>query len=146
MLDTEFFELQKIGQRLDYKINIGNVWTPAGSLVQMQVHAGLQPEDTGIFLVLEVKDNRLLIAKHRTEALTTRYGGKAVTRHWVEEFMKSNVPLLIKAQIASCPTVASPTLVTLPNVSFHSGQFCRRCGGDGGPGGRCPSCGGNGFA
>ena len=54
MLDTEFLELQKIGQRLGYKVNIGNVWTPAGSLVQMQVHAGLRPEDTGIFLVLEV--------------------------------------------------------------------------------------------
>lgn len=33
----------------------------------------------------------------------------------------------------------------IPSASADRWKFCHQCGGDGGAGGRCPRCGGNGF-
>lgn len=36
-------------------------------------------------------------------------------------------------------------LSSSPPFTRNTFEFCHQCGGDGGAGGRCPRCGGNGF-
>lgn len=122
-----------------------------------------------ILLQLEESKDRVRIYRHRTSELTSKYRYKTVSLIWVTNFMKANVettkismiPSIVakKSEVESFRALRNvesylapltPQNLSTPSKSYPTGSgrifnMCRRCGGDGGAGGRCPHCGGNGF-
>jgi len=85
---------------------------------------------------------------------------KIITKEWLQEictrFFQNRSPMLYATELnrLKCEICGTRKPALLENklslpAKFGSGPQkwlpCHQCGGDGGAGGRCPRCGGNGF-